>query len=541
MGTDGRNHRPVLRGESAGFRVRALRRFRIRLSASLRRQRGDERLRHEIEDHLAFQTEENIRAGMRPDEARRQAVLKFGPVEAVREEYRSERRLPFFEALIRDTRYAFRQLRGSPAFALTAIVTLTLGIGANTAIFSVIDAVMLRPLPYPNAGRLLSVHSLYTRNAPHPDTISYPNFFDFRAYNHVFSHLVSFHDDEFSLKAAGSPLHVAGEVVSWDLFPALGVSPVRGRGFLPEEEKAGSNVAVLGYGLWQTQFGGDADIVGRPVTINGKDFTVVGIAPRGFAFPIDHPDVQLWTTLAQDAWAPAGLDPLTVQRGARTLDLIGRLKPRATIEEARAEMDTIAAALAKQYPDDDKNVARTFIRPELEDVLGFSRAPLLILMAAVALLLLIACLNVANLLLSRLAERAREFALRAAIGASRFVILRQILTESILLALIGSVGGIGLALICIPALVRLAGTSVPRLENTRVDSAVLAFAIGTAFVAAILFSLAPLAQIAKTELIEFVKEGTRSISGGRDRLRSLLVVAQLTLGLVLLSGASLLA
>ena len=517
-----------------------MRRFLARFAACVRVRGREERLQQEIEEHLALQTAENLRFGLPPDEARRQAMLKFGAVEAIKEEYRDGRGLPFIESVPRDTRHAIRQLRKSPAFAVTAIVTLALGIGANASIFSVINSVILRPLPFADSDRLLSVRSLYTRYEPYPTELSYPNFFDLRAYNHVFEHLVSYRGSEFTLQTPDQPLHLEGEIVSWDLFPLLRVPLVRGRGFLPQEETRGTNVVVLGYSIWQSAFAGDPGLAGRSITINGKPFTVVGIAPQGFRYPIENPDVQLWTTIAQDAMAPADFHPVTIQRGARMINAIGRLKAGVSLEQARSQMDAIAANLARQYPDENKNVAHTSIRPELEELTGSTREPLLILMGAVGLLLLIACLNVANLLLARTSERAREFALRAAIGASRAVIVAQLLTESLLLSFFGAITGIVLALLTVRLVVRLAGAAIPRLDSTRIDSTVLAFCIGLALMTSVLFSLAPMTRIRKMELVEFVKEGTHGIARGRDRLRSALIVAQLALSLVLLSGASLL-
>ena len=304
---------------------------------------------------------------MSPEEARYAARRQFGGLTQLQENLRERRGLPQLEIFWRDVRYAFRQLRGAPAFTFAAILTLAIGIGANTAVFAVVDAVVLRPLPYPEPNRLISVESWDTSHgAPHPETLSYPNFFDFRAGNQVFEHLVSYRDDEMSLALPTGAIHIDAEIVSWDLFDALHIAPELGRGFLPDEEKPGTHVAVLIHELWQMHFAADPGIVGRTVTISGKPFTIVGIAPVGFHFPADSlPSTKIWTTLAEDSVVSQG-HPLTTQRGARVLRLIGRLKDGVTLLQARAGMDSVAAALAVQYRDENKTRASTYLPPELQ-------------------------------------------------------------------------------------------------------------------------------------------------------------------------------
>jgi predicted permease len=474
-----------------------LRRMLSRIWPTIQRRGVEQDFAQEIDEHLGLLTERFIEQGMSPEEARYAARRQFGGVTQLRENLQERRSLPQFEILWRDIRYALRQLWNAPAFTIAAVLTLALGIGANTAVFAVVDAVVLRPLPYPEAQRLVAFASWETAHgAPHPEGLSYPNFLDFRSANRVFEHLVCYRDSEFAIDGATQAIHVDGEIVSWDLFDALHVSPELGRSFLPEEEKEGTHVAVLGHELWQTQFGADPSIVGRPMTINGTSFNIVGIAPAKFQFPQNNPAIQLWTTLAVDA-TRSEFDPLTAQRGARVLDVIGRLKNGVSVDVARAQMDSIAAGLAAQYPGENKNRASTFIIPELERLVGHTRQPLLMLLAAVLLVLLIACANIANLVLARSVERQREMAVRSAIGASRFSVIRQLLTESLTLALIGGIAGVLLAFACLRVFLPLAGDSIPRISQATIDSGVLAFSIGLAVFTCILFSLAPALQLTK--------------------------------------------
>jgi putative ABC transport system permease protein len=499
----------------------------------------DQDLEEEVQEHLDMLVERFIHQGMSPEEARCAARRQFGGVTQLKEDVHERRSLPQIEVLCRDIRYALRQLWNAPAFTAAAVLTLALGIGANTAVFAVVDAVVFRPLPYPEPNRLVSVQSWVTRGTSHPEVFSYPNFFDFRASNRVFEHLVWYRDSEFSIASTTQPIHVDGEIVSWDVFSVLRVQPELGRGFLPDEEKPGVHVAVLGHELWKSQFGADHTIIGRSIPINGKPFTIVGIAPAGFRFPVNNPSIQLWTTLAEDATI-SEFDPLTTQRGARTLNVIGRLRNGVSIDQAHAQMDSIAAALAVQYPDENKNRASTYVRLELQRLIGDTRKPMFILLGAVLLVLLIACANIANLVLTRSVERERELAVRAAIGASRLVVVRQLLTESLALAFIGSLAGILLALACLRLFLPLAGDSVPRIAQASIDGRVLAFSIALAAFTSVLFSLAPAFRVAKLDLVNSLKEGTRSVIRGPERLRSALVVGQITLGMVLVSGAGLL-
>ena len=512
-----------------------------RIAGTLQRRAAEKEFAHEVDEHLERLTERYLRQGMSAEEARYAARRQFGGVTQLRESLHERRSLPQLEILWRDIRFAFRQLWKAPAFTVAAVITLALGIGANIAVFAVVDAVMLKPLPYPEPERLVTLASWETgHGAPYPDALSYPNFFDFRSANHhVFEHLVCYRDEQFAVAGGTQPVHIDGEIVSWDLFEALHVPPALGRGFLPEEEAAGKHVAVLGHGLWQREFGADPGIIGRSVRINGKSFTIVGVAPAGFVFPEDAPAVQLWTTPAEEYVEGSEFHSLTVQRGARVLNVIGRLKDGITLDAARAQMDSIAASIVADHPE-EKTRASTYIRPELERLVGDTRKPMLMLLAAVFLVLLVACANIANLVLARSVERQREIAVRSALGASRFSVIRQMLTESLALALLGSLAGVLLALASLRVFLPLAGNSIPRISQAAINLRVLAFAIVLGMFTSALFSIAPALQVGRTDLTNSLKEGTRSITRGSERLRSALVVAQISLGLLLMTGAGLL-
>jgi len=511
-----------------------------RIWATFRRRQLDEESEEEVQAHLNMLTERFIARGMEPAEAFYAARRQFGGITQMKEHLRERRALPPLDVLVQDVRHAFRQLRKAKGFTVSAALTLALGVGASTAVFAVLDAVVLRPLPYAEPDRLMAFRSM-DRRGPHPTSLSYPTFFDFRAENRVFEHLVSYRDERFTLTDSLPAIQVPGEIVSWDLFPLLGVQLALGRGFLPEEERPGTHVAVLSHDLWVSRFGADRGILRRPVRINGRTFLVVGVAPAGFQFPVDSPPVQLWAPLSEDATV-SEFTPLTEQRGARVLEAIGRVKPGVTADQARAQMNLIAGALARQYPDENKNVATTWVQPELERLVGSSRKPLWILLGAVAAVLLIACANVANLLLARSTERTREFAVRTALGASRPAVVRQILAESLTLGLLGAAGGVLLALATLKGVLPLAGDDIPipRIYQAGIDWRVLAFSIVLAVLTSVLFSLAPVLQIVRTDPSGSLKEAVPNIARGHHRFRSALVIGQITLGLVLLVGSELL-
>jgi len=440
--------------------------------------------------------------------------------------------------LAQDLRYALRQLSKSPGFAAVAIITLALGIGANTAVFSVVDAVMLRPLPYYQPERLIEAESVNTRN-PGISDICYPDFFDWRAQNHTLEHLVSYHDRTFALTGLERPIQVDGQIVSWDLLPALGVRPEFGRGFTPDDEKVGTRVILISHALWMTQFGADPAIVGRGVRLNGGLYTVIGVMPATFRFPVAEPRNGIWTTLAEDD-DPTDPHPATSNRGMHFLNAFGRLKPGVTVVQADQELRSIAINLAKQYPNTNTRHDSAKVTTEIAAIIGDARTELLVVLGAVSLVLLIACGNIANLLLARMRERHREIAVRSALGAGRKRIVRQLLAESLVLSMLGGVAGCILAFACTPAILSLIGDSVPRAADAGVDLRVLSFAVTLSFIAGLIFGIIPAITASRTDLVSTLKEGGRSDIMGRDWLRSSLIVGQVALGLVLTTGAGLL-
>ncbi len=440
--------------------------------------------------------------------------------------------------LLQDFRYALRQLRKSPGFTAVAVTTLALGIGANTAVFSVIDAVMLRPLPYAQPERLIEAQSVDSQGFK-PSTISYPDFFDWRSQNRTLEHLVSYHDASLALTGLEQPVHLDGEIVSWDLAQALGINPELGRGFIPDEEKRGTRVLLISHALWVEQFGGDRSILGRAVNLSGNLYTVIGVMPPSFRFPVTSPENSFWTTLAADN-DPSEPRPNTSNRGSHLLHVFGRLKPGATVAQVEKNLQNIAANLARQYPKTNTGYDSVRVEGEVAALVGDARTPLLVVLGAVALVLLIACGNIANLMLARMRERQREIAIRSALGAARMRIISQLLAESIALSAIGGLVGCGLAFLCTPAILSLIGDSVPRAADARVDLRVLAFSAVVSSVAGIVFGIVPALAASKTDLAGTLKESGRGNISGHDWLRSSLIVGQVAVGLLLTAGAGLL-
>ena len=508
-----------------------------RVGSLFRRRQLDREIDEELRSHLEMAEEENRRSGMNAKEARWKAMRDFGGVTQVRERVRLREGIPFLENLRRDGAYALRQMAHKPGFAAVVIVTLALGIGANTTVFSIVDAVMLRPLPYAQPERLVEVQSRNTQVVG-SGAVSYPDFFDWRAQNHSFAQLVSYHDLSVTLAGVERAVHLDGEVVSWELLPLLGVRPEVGHGFRPEDEKLGARVVLISHALWVSQFGSDSAIAGRTIHLSGENYTVLGVMPPGFRFPIDAPKNDFWTTLALDNNGTPRTT--TANRGDHEMAVIGRLNPGVTIAEADAEMKTIAARLAKQYPDTNTKHNSAFVETELTALLGDTRTLLLVILGAVALVLLIACGNVANLLLARARERERELAVRSALGANRARIVRQMLVECATLGIAGGLAGCVLAFVATPAVLRLIGDSVPRAADAGVNLPVLGFALLVSLASGFVFGLVPALTAAKGDLVSTLKDSSRSNTGERHRLGSVVTMAQVALGIVLTAGAGLL-
>jgi predicted permease len=435
----------------------------------------------------------------------------------------------FLSGLEQDLRYGIRTLRKNPGFSVIAILALAIGIGANTAIFSVVNGVLLQPLAYPDSARLVDIYETS------PDfgytSVAYPNYLDWRRENHSFSAMGAHRSDDFNLTGSGRPEQISGEYVTASLFPSLGVMPVLGRAFRPEEDRQGTGCTVLlSYSFWQGRFGAERDILGKTLTLNAMSCAVIGVQPASFRLSAT---AQVYLPIEQCT----RVDLRT--RGSHPgLQVVGRLRPGVNLQSASAEMETIAKALAQQYPTTNALKAATVV-PMKEDMVGNVRPVLLLLVGAVGFVLIIACANVANLLLARSAARKREFAIRAALGADRWRVVRQLLTESVLLSLGGAAVGLPLAQWGTTLLIAAAPASLPRSGEVGIDMNVLLFTLVVSLVTGILFGLAPAMHSAKTNPQESLKEGTRGAGGGRQRTEGIFVALETCLAVILLAGSAL--
>src|SRR5262245_34059515 len=538
--------------------------LKTRLRALLRKSEMERELDEELRYHIERQTEQNVRLGMNPEEARREARKAFGGVEQAKERSRDARGVRWIGDLWQDLRYGARTLVKNSGFTLIAVLTLALGIGANTAIFSVVNAVLLRPLPYAEPERLVFIGGADARNPEGPkltDACSYPDFFDWRERNQSFDSMAVYHSATFTMtgtmtgKMTGTrtgprsgndaPTLRSGQVVSAELFDVLKARPYLGRVFTRADEKVGGEgagrAAVISYGLWQKRFGADPNVVGRAVTLDRKLFQIVGVMKPGFQFPIQADPVEIWASLAVDSEPSNGERPITEQRGSTWVHAVGRLKPGVTFPQAQAEMKRLAANLEKEYPDTNANLG-IILSPLHSSLVADYRQSLLVVFAAVGLVLLIACANVANLTLARATTRYKEIAVRTALGAGRARIVRQLLTESLLLSLVGALLGLLLARWGMEALLRIVPEDLPRLSEIALDRRALGFTFTVSLLTGLVFGVAPALQASKVNLIEAMKDGARGTSShGGARLRSALIVAEMAVALMLLVGAGLLA
>jgi putative ABC transport system permease protein len=518
--------------ESEGSAMRSLRRFLRRLSNAATAGRRDERLNElneEIEEHLALQTAENLQAGMSPGEARRQAVLKFGAAEAMKEDYRAERRPLSIETLLQDIRYGLRMMRKNPGFTAIAIFTLALGIGASTAIFSVVDAVLLRALPYPNPQELVRVWE----QAPDGRRMNLadPNFDDFVAQNKTFAELAAYEYWLASVSGGTEPVRVNIASVSRGFFKTLGVEPFRGRPFAVDEQQLhGAPAAIVSYGYWQRSLGGAADLSGFHLKMEGAVYSVVGVMPEGFDYP---PGVAVWI--------PRELYPELPGRTAHNWRGIGRVRDGVSIAQARGNLSAIARTIREQYGR-EVDLNDVAVVPLADAMVGDVRTALLTLLGAVGLLLLVACANVAGLLVARTSARRKELAVRVALGAGRSRLIQQFLAESFSLSLAGGALGVLVAAAAVRALPAILPVNLPRQQGVAINTSVLLFALAAIVGVALALGLFAAGRAVAGDLQEGLAAGSRSYAGAgaSQRFRGFLVIGEIATTLVILVGAGLL-
>ncbi|HEV2388561.1 MAG TPA: ABC transporter permease [Candidatus Acidoferrales bacterium] len=514
-----------------------LRQWLARVAGLFHRERADQRLRAELESHLQMLAEENVRRGMTAAQARQAARRTLGSDLRIGQAWREQRGVPWVETFARDAVLGLRMMRKHPGFAALAIATLALGIGANTAIFSVVDAVLLRPLPYPHPSQLVSVFAT-RRPANTFEGTSYPNLEDERAWNTAFTGMGGSNAHQLTLTGRGEPSLANTVVVSGDYFPVLQAKPLAGRTILPEDTKLGAApVVLLSENIWRGRLGADPKIVGSSITLDKRPFTVVGIMPAGFRDPFFASTAQVWIPVHQD---PV-FGPLMRFRAGSLLGVLARLKPGVSLEQAQSQMAGIAERLAANFPGADESLSIHVVL--LQQILvGDVKAALLVLLGAVGLVLLIACVNIANLLLARASARGKEMGIRLVLGAGRSRIVRQLLTESVVLGLLGGGGGVLLAYAGVQAMVSILPADLPGLRAVAVDGRVLGFGLLLSLAASILFGLAPAILSADACLRTSLREGAgrSGDGGGRRRARNVLAVAEIALAMVLLVGAGLL-
>jgi len=503
------------------------------LRSLFRRNTAEQELGSELRFHIERQAEENLIAGMSPEEARRAALSEFGGVEQVKEECRDTYRTNYLENLAKDIRYGLRMLQKSPSFTFFAIAILALGIAANSSIFSIADNILVRPLPYRDSNRLVMVWEDASSYGFPKDTPAPGNFADWKSRNQVFEDMAAISGASLDLTGSGNPEDLLGKWATANLFSVLGVIPALGRDFRPEDDIPGApRVVILSHGLWLRRFGGDPQIIGKEISLNYENYMVIGVMKRGMQFPDRETEL----------WAPSRFTTQQLtNHGSHFLEVIARLKPGVSPKTANANLATVAAQLEKENPDSNTKVG-AFAVPLREELAGDIRPAILMLVGAVCFVLLIACANVANLLLSRAAGRRRELAMRLALGATRGRVIQQMLTESILLSLFAGAAGLLLSVWGTKFLATLIPVGLGPMTGSGVDSRVFSFTLAVSLATGILFGIIPASRVSQFQLTFSLKQGggQSGVGSGGHRLRNALVISEVALAIVLLTGAALL-
>jgi predicted permease len=512
-----------------------------RFLALFRRDHLDRELETEMASHLDLAIDENLKAGMSPAEARRQALIHFGGTQQAKENHRDARGLPFLEELLQDLRYTFRTLRKDRAFAAIAILILALGIGANIVVFSVVNTLLLRPLPFQNSDQLVWFTGNHGEGGLSGVTYNVGSYEEFSRHAQSFQAVTCYQafwgSTQYNMTGHGDPQHIQAVMVANNFFHTLGIAPAMGRTFLPtEHQKGAAPVALLTYSFWQRQFAGDPHVLGRTVDFDKLTVTIIGVLPQSFDFAsVFSPGLRV------DFFIPAYMDE--IRNWGNTVAIVARLKPGLSLSQAQAEANVLSPQFRAAHPNPDWFMEYTADLSYLKDyVTGKLRRSLFVLWGAVGLILLIVCVNLSNLLLARLASRSREFAMRSALGASRGRLIRQLLTESLVLSSIGAVFGVALAFAVVSYLAHQGSIALPLLNTIRVDAAALAWTLLITLFVGIVFGLAPGLAVSRGNPQETLKDAGRGFSEGRGhgRLRSILVVSEIALACVLLIGSGLL-